>query len=187
MLLLLHQYSCNQRSIWFILQLIYRLAQICHKSKQKVRKTWNEAQEHGETFELRDNGAVINQDELDTESENRSLENVRNGDIATISTDDGAPGRERNGVSTTAVPNSTEDCDSADSSIIDPTEDSLHGLFHHLKIRQDKMRSEFQETAKWFKVATKMDKIFFWGYGISVTILTFYAFVFKPMQKDVEL
>lgn len=69
----------------------------------------------------------------------------------------------------------------------DDTEEGLQGLFHHLKIRQDKMRTEFQETAKWYKVATKMDKIFFWGYGISVTILTFYAFIFKPMQKDVQL
>ena len=71
--------------------------------------------------------------------------------------------------------------------INDETEEGLQGLFHHLKIRQDKMRTEFQETAKWFKVATKMDRIFFWGYGISVTILTFYAFIFKPMQKNVEL
>lgn len=69
----------------------------------------------------------------------------------------------------------------------DNAEEGLHGLFHHLKVRQDKMRAELEETAKWYKVATKMDRVFFWSYGISVTILTLYAFVFKPMHKHMEL
>ncbi|KAF6037232.1 hypothetical protein EB796_004461 [Bugula neritina] len=67
------------------------------------------------------------------------------------------------------------------------TEKGLQDLFFHLKQRHDKVRLDLQDTAKWYKVATKMDRIFFWSYGFSVTILTFYAFVFKPMQKDISL
>lgn len=64
------------------------------------------------------------------------------------------------------------------------TEEGLHGLFHHLKIRQDKMRTDLKETARWYQVATKMDRVFFWGYGISIMLLTLYAFIVKPMWKN---
>ncbi|XP_067932983.1 acetylcholine receptor subunit alpha-type acr-16-like [Watersipora subatra] len=66
-------------------------------------------------------------------------------------------------------------------------EEGLQGMFQHLKVRQDKIRKDLHDTAKWYKIATKMDRIFFWSYGISMLILTFYAFVFKPMQKDLKL
>lgn len=32
-----------------------------------------------------------------------------------------------------------------------------------------------------------MDLIFFWVYGFTVTVLTLYAFLFKPMQKHLDM
>lgn len=63
----------------------------------------------------------------------------------------------------------------------------LHELFNQLKLKQEKMRCELQETSNWYQVAAKMDMVFFWAYGCSVVILTMYSFVFKPMQKHLEL
>ena len=98
-----------------------------------------------------------------------------------------AQNRSRRGHSMSAIQENKTVSPPRSMPLMDHTEEGLQGLFSQLKARQDKMRRDLHTTAKWYKVATKMDRIFFWSYGISVAILTFYAFVFKPMQKKVEL
>ena len=187
-------------------QLIYRLAKLCQNNKllNKKKKKGTQNDEEGEQF-MSENGTTIElkeevakeQNGVRPKQESTAETNLNKDHLLPPSSNGGlkrAPShmerarrlhtRQKRGQS---VSFTHENMRKKKPPINDETEEGLQGLFHHLKIRQDKMRTEFQETAKWFKVATKMDRIFFWGYGISVTILTFYAFIFKPMQKNVEL
>lgn len=185
------------------MQLLYRLAKICHKHNLKEQNAHEEDEqtilEDDNTIEMKVNGihhthkqnGVNGKLKLDKNSNGE--ETVMNGSPAHKESPShearirfAARSKRGNSVPVLAGSSSTKQRTLAQP-IDDSTEEGLQGLFHHLKIRQDKMRTEFQETAKWFKVATKMDRVFFWGYGITVTILTLYAFVFKPMQKNISL
>jgi len=161
--------------------LIYKLSLCCNDQKKKA--------ENIELRNLTSNGSTPATTEVKQQ---------QNGGITEITDDDksssapvsksqtktkSSPDRKSSNVKSKQQTKTKESAEPA----MGNTEKGLQDLFFHLKQRHDKVRLDLQDTAKWYKVATKMDRIFFWSYGFSVTILTFYAFVFKPMQKDISL
>ncbi|KAF6033220.1 hypothetical protein EB796_008474 [Bugula neritina] len=166
---------------YLVNKLIYKLSLCCNDQKKKA--------ENIELRNLTSNGSTPATTEVKQQ---------QNGGITEITDDDKSPSApvSKSQTKTKSSPEKkssnvkskqqTKTKESAEPAMGN-TEKGLQDLFFHLKQRHDKVRLDLQDTAKWYKVATKMDRIFFWSYGFSVTILTFYAFVFKPMQKDISL